>query len=194
MTDPVRTWEGEAVPAPGPWDIRRQSSTVRLIVPYLRVARLRIAFHRFSGSIRVAEHPEDTALEAAIEAASIDTGIRALDRILRSRRILDVRRFPRISFRSTAVEVIGSNRLRVTGDLTVREVTRPTALDVEYGGVDAAGGRARARFAARTRVDREEFLTWKELLGIRSWLIGRWVEIDLRVEAVPSAAAASDGR
>lgn len=179
---PARDWGGREIPSAGTWRIDTRGSELAFVGRYLRVARLRMRFHRFSGSIAVADRPEDSRLEVAVEAASIRTGIPVLDRILVAPRLLHVERYPEVRFRGTGMEVLEGSRFRLTGDLTVRDVTRPVDLEVEYGGVDARSGRA--RFRARGVIDREEFLTWKELLGIRGWLIGRRVDLEVAVEAV----------
>ena len=181
----MREWQGMRIPSPGTWRIHPPGSEVALVASYLRVASLRMRFRRFDGLIRVTDEPEQTSLEATIQAKSIDTGIRVLDRILRAPRILDVERFPALGFTSTEIRLAGGSGLRMSGDLTIRDVTRPVTLQVEYrGGTTDSDGRARARFWAWAAIAHEEFLTWKQLLSVRSWVIGRRVRIELDIEAL----------
>jgi len=178
--DVVRRWEGMDTPAPGRWRLDDEASEVGFVARYLRVMRMRIRFRRFRGFVHIAERPEESTLEAEIDAASIDTGVGILDRLLRSPRVLDCEIYPHIRFRSSAVEHLGGVRLRVPGELTVREATRPVELEVEYRGVGPGG---RARFFAWSDIDREEFLHWRALLGIKRWRVGRRMRIELAIEA-----------
>lgn len=181
----TRRWEGITVPEAGPWRILHESSELALVARYLRLARLRMRFRRFEGELLVGRDPRTSSLEASVEAASIDTGIGVLDRILRAPGILDVERFPHISFRADGLEPLGGAVFLLTGELSVRDQVRPVTLEVEYLGVsEEREGRSVARFAARTEIARDEFLTWKALLGVRSWAIGRWVRLELRIAAV----------
>lgn len=192
---PTREWEGREAPAPGTWEVSPQGSRVGLVARYLRVARLRILFREFSGTIEVADHPEDTGLEATIVASSIDTGIGVLDRILQGPGLLHAERYPEVRFRSTEVRLMGESRLRLVGDLTIRDVTRPVTMQVDYLGLARDGrGRPRARFLAFAEIDRDEFLAWKHLLGIRHWLIGQRVRIELLIEALPPRVSRSGRR
>ena len=98
--------------------------------------------------------------------------------------------FPEIIFRSTKIEKTG-NDYRVSGDLTIRGVTRPVVLDAEYAGsVTDPYGNTRAGFAARTSVDRKEFgLMWNVLLEAGGFAVGDKVDIAIEFEAVKQKAA-----
>lgn len=182
----LREWDGRAVPQSGRWRIDPARSRVAFLVRYRETARLRGRFVDVTGAVDVGERPEDSTLDARIRAASVRTGIPLLDRILRTRRILDVARHPELRFRSTAVAVVGPRRLRVDGDLTVRGVTRPVALDVEYGGTALRGAGTVATFTARGQVDRAAFgLGWRRILGIP--VSGRGVGVELRVSITRDA-------
>ncbi|MGH2723735.1 MAG: YceI family protein [Actinomycetota bacterium] len=184
MRQHARDLEGTVAPAPGPWDIHPEGARVEFVARYLEVGRLRGRFRGVTGHMVVAERPEDSRLEVAIAAASIDTGIRLLDRVLRTGPFLNVRRHPWLRFRSREVARTGQTNLRVTGDLTVRTVTRPVTLDVDYRGLAPGAGAARARFAARAEVDRVAFgFGWSHILGVP--LSGRGVRVELEVEAWP---------
>lgn len=180
----VRDVDGTEAPAPGRWSIASRDARVEFVARYRETARLRGRFREVWGRMEVADRPEDSRLEVAIRAASIDTGIRLLDAILRTRPFLGVRRHPWLRFRSRHVTRTGDTTLRVTGDLTVRTVTAPVTLDVRYGGLAPGPEGVRARFAARGRVDRTAFgFGWAHIMGVP--LSGRWVGVDLEVEAEP---------
>lgn len=103
-------------------------------------------------------------------------------------------RFPTLAFRSTRVERTGERTLRVEGDLTIRDVTRPVALEVEYlGAVRDPYGNQRAIFSATGRINREEFgITWNQALETGGFLVGKDVDLEIEVAAVarPAEAAA----
>jgi polyisoprenoid-binding protein YceI len=180
----TRELAGTMAPAPGRWAIGSEGSRVEFVATYLEVARLRARFRAVSGHVVVAEAPEDSHVDVAIDAASLGTGVRLLDRILRTAPFLNVRRHPSIRFRSRRVVRTGPVTLRVAGDLTVRTVTRPVTLDVRYRGLVEGPGGPRARFAARSEVDRVAFgFGWSHILGVP--LSGRLVSVELEVEATP---------
>jgi polyisoprenoid-binding protein YceI len=96
-----------------------------------------------------------------------------------------------MKFRSTRIEKLSGERYRVTGDLTIRDVTREIALDVEHGGhAKDPWGNERIGFIATTSLDRKDFgLHWNQLLETGGVLVGDRVDIELEVQAVKAAAA-----
>jgi polyisoprenoid-binding protein YceI len=125
-----------------------------------------------------------------IDPASIDTGDAQRDAHLRSPDFFDVEKFPTASFKSTRIEDAGGDRYRVTGDLTLRGVTRPVVLNATYEGTgkDPWGGE-RAGFSASVTVDRKDFgLEWNKALETGGLLVGEKVELTLEVEAVKEPA------
>lgn len=178
-----RDWRGIRIPAPGRWQIEAGRSEVDFVARYLRVARVRGRFHRLRGSITVAEQPEDSTLDVAIEASSVATGIGVLDRLLCSERILAAEEFPELRFRTTSVDVAGDTRLQISGDLTVRDITRQVEIGVWYAGIDEGG---RARFRAAGAVDRTDYgITWRRSPVLAARLVPRHIGIELDVVATP---------
>jgi polyisoprenoid-binding protein YceI len=112
------------------------------------------------------------------------------DQHLRSADFFDVERYPSLHFRSTRVERAGANELKVTGDLTIRDVTREVVLDVEERGtVSDPWGSERAGFSATTSVDRKDFgLTWNQALETGGVVVGDQVKITIDAELVLDAA------
>jgi polyisoprenoid-binding protein YceI len=142
--------------------------------------------------------PARSSAEVVIDARKIWTGEPARDAHLRSSDFLDVENFPEITFRGDQVEVIGEVDYRVTGDLTIRGVTRPATLDVHYlgewqtpwweDGVDK-GPRIRAGFVARTTIDRQEFgVSWNDKMDKGGIVVSNIVEITIDAEAILEAA------
>jgi polyisoprenoid-binding protein YceI len=180
------TAPGTTLPAPGVWELDPAHTTVGFVARHLMVAKVRGRFTGVSGSITVAERPEDSSVEVTIDAASIDTREEARDNHLRSPDFLDVENHPAITFRSTRVRHVEGNRWAVDGDLTIRGVTRPVTLDVEYEGLvrDPWGGE-RIGFSATAEIDRDDWgVSWNMPLEAGGLLVGKKVKIEIEVEAV----------
>ena len=177
--------QGVILPEAGTWDIDPSHSTVGCSVKHLGIARTRGRFGSFSGTVEVAERPEASRVDVAIEAASVDTRDETRDEHLRSDDFFAVAEHPELRFVSTGVQGSGE-RWTLDGDLTIRGVTRPVSLDVTYeGGATDPWGGTRAGFTARTEVDREAWgLTWNAALETGGLLVGKKVAIELEVELV----------
>jgi len=168
------------------WNIDAAHTEVGFEVKHLMISKVRGRFGAVSGTIHL--HDQDlsaSSVAAEIETASIDTRQEQRDEHLRSADFFDVERFPVISFRSTRVERAGDG-FQVTGDLTIRDVTRPVVLSVrdEGRGRDPWGGE-RAAFSASVTIDRRDFgLTWNQALETGGLLVGNDIRISLEVQAV----------
>ncbi len=184
-TAQVRVVDDRELPPVGRWTIDATHSDVQFVARHMMIAKVRGHFREFEGWIDVAERPEDSRVEVVI-AASIDTGDPTRDAHLRSPDFLDVERYPHITYRSTAVRPAEGDRWRVEGDLTIRDVTRPVALDVEFEGVALdPWGNLRAGFVASAQIDREEFaVTWNQALETGGFLVGKGIRVELDIEAV----------
>jgi polyisoprenoid-binding protein YceI len=163
------------------------------VARHLMVTKVRGRFEKLSGQITVGESPEDSSVEVELDAASITTDWAQRDEHLRSPDFLDVARFPTVRFRSTTVEQTGPTTLKVTGDLTIRDVTKPVVLNVEYNGATATPwGSLAAGFSARTEIDREDWgITWNQALETGGVLVGKKVVIEIDVEASPAQVEGS---
>ena len=189
----MRTVNGIEAPAPGTWEIDPAHSELSFVARYLMVTKVRGGFTEFSGTLHIAEAPEESWVEVTIKAASIDTGTPDRDKHLRSADFLDVERFPELRFRSTKVELIGGTGLKVSGDLTIRDVTKPVVLDAEFQGIakDPWGG-TRAAFSATTEIDREEFgASWNVALETGGWLVSKKVRLELEAQAIRATREAT---
>ena len=173
------------------WEIDSSHSGIHFSVRHMVVAKVRGQFARWSGTILA----EDGDLARAtanviIDASSIDTGVADRDAHLKSPDFFDVTTYPELTFKSTGVEKQSAETLRVTGELTIRGVTREVVLEVEYAGrTKDPWGNERAGFTAKTAVDRKDFgLTWNQVLEAGGVMVGDRVTIELEVEAVKQSA------
>jgi polyisoprenoid-binding protein YceI len=178
--------EATDLPEPGTWTIDPGHSTIGAVARHLMFTKVRGQFRSFQGAIHVERNIEDSWADLEIDAASVDTGNADRDAHLKSADFLDVERYPRITFRSTQVERSGGNTLRVTGDLTIRDVTESVDLDVTYEGLmpDPWGG-TRAGFELYGAIDREAFgMSWNVALETGGVLVSRNIDIEAEVQAV----------
>lgn len=169
------------------WEIDSGHSGIHFSVRHMVIAKVRGQFARWSGTILVDEgDPSRATVQATIDASSIDTGVADRDAHLKSADFLDVATHPELTFKSTRVETLAGDRMRVVGDLTIRGVTREVALDAEFGGTTRdPWGNERAGLAARTSIDRKEFgLSWNQVLEAGGLMVGDRVDIEIEVEAV----------
>ncbi|MBI2238361.1 MAG: YceI family protein [Actinobacteria bacterium] len=182
----TREIEGIEIPPAGIWEIDRVHSDVAFVARHLVVTKVRGHFGEFSGSLNISDEPEDSSVEVTIKAASIDTNAEDRDNHLRSPDFLDVETYPELTFKSNSMELRGGNRFAVTGDLTIRDVTRPVTLDVEYQGLIRSSQMGdRAGFSATTELDREDWgVTWNMALEAGGWLVSQRVRIEIEIEAV----------
>lgn len=173
------------LPATGTWMIDPAHSAVSFSARHLMAAKVRGSFKAFSGSIDIADTPETSAVTVSIDAASIDTGVEDRDNHLRSADFLDAENHPTLDYASSAVRQV-TGGYEMDGTLTIRGVTRPVTLELQYSGVVAdPWGNEKAIFSATTKINREDFdLTWNAALEGGGWLVGKHVEIDLEVQAV----------
>jgi polyisoprenoid-binding protein YceI len=174
------------------WQIDSSHSGIHFSVRHLVIARVRGQFSRWTGTLVV---PGDdfsrAALDVAIDAASIDTGVADRDAHLRSADFLDVEKYPELAFKVTQVQRAGSEGLRVVGQLTIKGVTREVALAVdELGRVKDPWGNERAAFTAKTSIDRSDYgLTWNQVLEAGGVAVGDRIDIEIEIEAVRQAAS-----
>ena len=169
----------------GTWEVDASHSTVGFVARHLMVSKVRGRFGEYQATINIAEDPLQSSVQATIDTASIDTRDENRDVHLKSPDFLDVERFPRLKFESTAVRPAGAG-YEVDGNLTIRDATRPVTLNLEFAGVqnDPWGG-TRAGFEATTKFNRKDFgLTWNVAVEGGGLLVGETVTIELFVEAV----------
>ena len=168
-------------------------STIEFGVKHMMVTTVRGRFTDYSGTVEVedASRPETARGTFAIKAASITTNNEQRDAHLRSADFFDAENHPELTFVSTSIEPAGGNRYRVTGDLTMRGVTRPVTLEVETeeAFVDPWGNE-RVAVSAKGQIDRTEWgLTWNQTLEAGRMLVSEKVTIAAEVALVRPVAA-----
>jgi polyisoprenoid-binding protein YceI len=169
----------------GKYKVDPAHSAVEFVARYLMLTKVRGRFGDVEGTFEIAEQPEQSKVDVVIQTASIDTGDETRDGHLRGEDFLDVENFPTIEFHSTQVEPT-EDGAKVTGDLTVKGVTRPIVLDVEYTGTSGdPWGNTRLGFNAESEIDREDWgLTWNVAIESGGVLVGKRVKIELSISAI----------
>jgi polyisoprenoid-binding protein YceI len=172
------------------WNIDTAHSAIDFSVRHMVVSKTRGRFTKFGGQLEFdPDNPEAAKVQVTIEPASVDTADSQRDGHLRSADFFDVEKFPTASFKSTRVEDLGGDKYRISGDLTIRGVTKPLSFDATFegSGKDPWGGE-RAGFSGGTTIDRRQFgLEWNKALETGGVLVGEKVELSLEVEAVKQA-------
>jgi polyisoprenoid-binding protein YceI len=169
------------LPQTGTWVIDPSHSSLEFVAKHLVVSKVRGRFGSFSGTVEVAEPIETSTVDVTIDAASVTTND------VRSEDFLDVGAFPVLTFRSTGAHHRSGDEWTIPGELTIRDVTKPVDLDVEYLGVfNDPWGNPKAAFSASTTIDREAFgITWNAALETGGVLVGKTVKIELDVQLAP---------
>lgn len=150
------------------------------------VTKVRGRFTDLGGSIAFDEaSPERSTVTFTIQAASIDTGTPDRDAHLRSEDFFHVEQYPTITFASTGVKARGGNEFDVTGDLTMRGVTKPITLPVTFlGTAKDPWGNQKLGFETETTINRKDYgLTWNAALETGGFLVGDEVKIAVSIQA-----------
>jgi polyisoprenoid-binding protein YceI len=172
----------------GTWTIDPAHSTVAFAVRHL-MSRVRGTFSEVSGHIVTDQIPSRSAAAATIAVSSVRTGNDMRDNHLRSADFFDAGRHPEMTFTSTGLRPAGGGWM-LTGDLTIRGVTRPAEFEVDFLGSDPTGmqGEPRIGFSARTQISRRDFgISFGLAAEGAKVVVGDTVDIALDIEALTSA-------
>ncbi len=184
-TPTTRTVDGVDVPVAGTYALDASHSQAGFVVRHLMVSKVRGAFTGVSGTVTVAEDVTASTVAVEIDPASIDTRDAGRDEHLRTADFLDAEQFPTITYASTGLRRDGGDWV-LDGDLTIKGVSRPVRLDVEFLG--AAGdpwGGTRLGFSAKGELDREDWgLNWNQALETGGVLVGKKVTLEIEAELI----------
>jgi len=173
------------------WQVDGAHSAVNLSVRHMVISKVRGRFAKWSARLQLETTDlSRSAVEVDIEAASIETGVADRDAHLRSADFLDAEKHPTLRYRSRRVEVVSPERLRLVGDLTIRDVSREVVLEVEYGGQGKdPWGNQRVGFTATASLHRRDFgLTWNQALETGGVLVADRVDLEIELQAIRQAA------
>ncbi|MCU7821033.1 YceI family protein [Kitasatospora sp. DSM 101779] len=162
-------------------------SRIGFVARHAMVTKVRGSFQKFDGTARLdGSDPSRSTAQVVIRTESIDTGVEQRDQHLRTNDFLDAPNHPEITFRTSSVEPRSATEYRVTGDLTVKDTTRPVAIDFEYTGnaVDPYGN-LRVGLEGSVTISRKEFgVTWNAALEGGGVLVGDKIVLEFDLSAI----------
>ena len=175
------------------WSVDPAHTDIQFSAKHMMVTSVRGKFSGVEGTLTMdEEHPAASSGSFTVAAESLNTGVDQRDGHLRSADFFDVATYPRITFVATSVEHRGGSDYNVTGDLTIRDTTKPVTFDVEFLGIYQGFQGRRAGFHGTAKLNREDWgLTWNVALESGGWLVGKEIklEIDLALDEVVTAPA-----
>jgi polyisoprenoid-binding protein YceI len=176
---------GSELPAAGVWTIDPGHADVGFVGRHFGLTKIRGRFVGVTGQVIVADDVADSSLTVTIDMASVSSGDRSRDDHLRSVDFFDVENHPNATFVSRRVENHGSGGI-IVGDLTIKGITRPVELAVDYlGYAKDPWGNDRAVFSASATIDREDWdLTWNMVLEAGGLLVSKQIRLEIEVELV----------
>jgi polyisoprenoid-binding protein YceI len=181
------TREGLAVlPAPGTWVIDPVHSSIHATALHIGMSRIHGRLRRFSGQLQVADPLENSSVEVLIDPTVVDTDDDMRDQHLRSPDFLDVLRYPEIRYKSDGLRRVDPTHWVVEGVLTLKDVSAPVPLQVEYRGTGPdPTGVVRAAFGATAEVSRDDFaINWNHSVLAGVLTVGRTLRIDIDIQAM----------
>ncbi len=176
------------------WEIDPVHSAAQFSVRHLMVSNVRGEFGKVTGSVNLDDKDiTKSTVEATIDATTVNTREEKRDQHLKSAEFFDVAKFPTLTFKSKKVAKAGTNKLKVTGDLTLHGVTKEVVLNVE-GPAKASKdpyGNTKSGASATTKISRKDFgLVWNKALETGGVAVGDEVTIIIDVELLNKDAAA----
>jgi len=170
------------------YQIDPRHSSAEFGVSHLMISTVRGEFHGVTGTVVVdEENIANSSVDVTIDATTIDTREGDRDKHLKSDAFFDVSKYPTITFKSTKVEKNADGNLKITGDLTIRGVTRTVVLNasVPKPAIKDPWGLQRTAVSASTKINRQDFgVSWNQKLDGGGVVVGDDVNITLDVEMI----------
>lgn len=182
--------------APADFSIDSSHSSAQFKVKHMMISTVRGEFSGVTGKVNYdAAAPEKIAIEASIDAKTVNTREAKRDEHLRSGDFFEVEKHPAITFKSKSAKATGKGKLDVSGDLTIRGVTKPVVLEVE--GLDSEvkdpWGNTRIGATGTTSINRKDFgLNWNTVLEAGGVMVSDKVDITIDVSLVKAAPASAE--
>ncbi|MEU3351491.1 YceI family protein [Streptomyces sp. NPDC037389] len=176
----------------GDYTIDPAHSSIGFTVRHAMVTNVKGSFLQHEGTLHLdGSDPSRSTAAIDVRIDSVDTGIKDRDAHLLSGDFFDAGTFPLMIFRSTAAERVGGDRYRLTGDLTIKDVTRPLSLDLEFNGsATDVYGSERVGFEGSAEILRSDWgLTWNAALEAGGVMVSDKVKLTFDISAVKTAAA-----
>ena len=187
-----------SLPAPAAtstWQIDPMHSAAQFSVRHLAISSVRGGFSNVKGTVSFDDKDvSKSTVDVTIDVSTVDTREPDRDKDLRSDKVFDVAQYPTMTFKSKKVEQVAAGKLKVTGDLTIRGVTKEVVLDVEgpTAPVKDPWGNQRAAVNATTKINRQDFgVKWNATMDNGGVVVGDEVSITIDAEMIQKGAAKS---
>ena len=167
------------------WVIDPTHSEISFKVKHLMISNVKGVFGEFESTVTTeGEDFSSAAINVRIKSASINTGTADRDNHLRSADFFDAENFSDISLESTSLKKLSDDEFALAGDLTIRGITKPVTLDVEFGGImNDPWGNVKAGFTVSGKINRKDWgLNWNAALEAGGVLVSDEVKINCEVE------------
>lgn len=163
------------------WALDPAHSEIQFKVKHMMITTVTGAFNSFNADVQTDGDDFSTAnIGFSAETATVDTGNQQRDEHLRSSDFFDAEKYPKLSFKANKLEPKGANGdYKLSGDLTIRNTTRPVTLDVEFGGIGTdPWGNTKAGFTLSGKINRKEWgLNWNTALDAGGVLVSEDVRL-----------------
>jgi polyisoprenoid-binding protein YceI len=172
------------------WVIDPTHSEVQFKVKHLVISTVTGSFKNFEGAVETeSEDFENANVHFSLDVTSIDTNQEQRDGHLKGADFFDAEQYPAITFKSTSFTKIGDEEFELKGDLTVKDVTKPVTLAVEYGGsATDFYGNTKAGFEITGKINRKEFgLTWSGVTEAGAIVVGEDVKLHINIQLAKQA-------
>lgn len=169
----------------GTWNLDPAHTNIGFTARHAMVTKVRGNFAEFSDKIVIGEDIKESTIEVAIKTASVDTGNADRDAHVHGEDFFDVEKYPEMTFKATSIDIDG-NEGTITGDLTIKETTKPVTLNVEIFGVEEDPfGNTRAGFEATTQINRTDFgVDFQAPLKSGGMLVSEKITIEIEGSAI----------
>jgi len=169
------------------WKMDPAHSSVGFIVRHMVISKIPGEFKKFEANITFDEkNIKNGTAEMTVQIASINTDNTKRDNHLRSADFFDAAKYPSMTFKSKKVHDINGNKFKLTGDLTIRGITKEVTFDCELNGfIKDPMGNTRAGFSATTTINRQDFkVSWNKTLDTGGLVVSDNVDINIGLELI----------
>ena len=166
------------------WSVDKPHSFIKFSVSHMVVSEAEGTFKVFDGTV---EHTKadlsDAKINFSIDVNSVNTENENRDKHLKGDDFFNAEKYPTMKFESTSLQPLGNNKYKLTGNLTIRDVTKPVTFDVTYGGTITSKGKTKAGFKATTTINRFDYnLKWNAATETGGMVVGKDVEVSVKLE------------
>jgi len=170
--------------APTKWSVDKTHSNVKFTVTHLVISEVEGYFKLFDGTLEYSKPDfSDAKINFTVDVNSINTDNENRDKHLKSDDFFSAEKFPQMKFESTSFTSVGTNKYKLVGNLTIRDVTKPATFDVTYGGTANMGKTVKSGFKAKGTINRFDYgLKWDRATEAGGMVVGKDVEITVNAE------------